>query len=156
MFHIKKWLSVLSFDIAEIFSEMSLILGWTLSLITERNIDYPECCTQRHRSQSIVKLKIGPWLKLISINIKGHRWASGEIVVCWDVLLPSRCHLPVCADVIFMLIPTQISVWMMINVVAILAYLIIHINILIFAPGRQPDTLIKLPLLLSSSVQTGR
>ena len=36
-----------------------------------------------------------------------------------------------------MLIPAQISGWMMINVVAILAYLIIHINILIFAVGRQ-------------------
>ena len=57
-------------------------------------------------------------------------------------------------DVIFMLIPTQISVWMMINVVAILAYLIIHINIPIFAVCSQ--IFIRLRLLAADSGLTQR
>ena len=44
----------------------------------------------------------------------------------------------VCRDVLFMLILAQISGCRMINVVAILAYLIIHINILIFALILKP------------------
>ena len=51
--------------------------------------------------------------------------------------LSSLVAVSVCPDVLFMLILAQISSWMMINVVAILAYLIIHINILIFAVGSQ-------------------
>ena len=66
-----------------------------------------------------------------------------EFKLCFCFLLvlskESLCSLAVsvCPDVLFMLILAQISGWMMINVVAILAYLIIHINILIFAVGSQ-------------------
>ena len=64
-----------------------------------------------------------------------------QLCFCFLMMLQkeSLCSLAVsvCPDALFMLILAQISGWMMINVVAILAYLIIHINILIFAVGSQ-------------------